>query len=55
MYPVVKQMVDEMCEETKEEMKTMDEHTFDSWKQAVKENDNQYINTKDWPSLMNNF
>ena len=35
MYPVVKQMVDEMCEEAKEEMKTMDEHTLGSWKQAV--------------------
>ena len=35
MYPVVKEMVDEMCEEAKEEMKTMDEHTLGSWKQAV--------------------
>ena len=35
MYPVVKQMVDEMCEKAKEEMKTMDEHTLGSWKQAV--------------------
>ena len=35
MYPVVKQMVDEMCEEAKEEMKTMDELTLRSWKQAV--------------------
>ena len=35
MYPVVKQMVDEMCEEANEEMKTMDEHTLGSWKQAV--------------------
>ena len=34
MYPVVKQMV-EMCEEANEEMKTMDEHTLGSWKQAV--------------------
>ena len=30
MYPVVKEMVDEMCEEAKEEMKTMDEHTLGS-------------------------
>ena len=35
MYPVVKQMVDEMCGEAKEEMKTIDEHTLGSWKQAV--------------------
>ena len=35
MYPVVKQMVNEMCEKAKEEMKTMDEHTLGSWKQAV--------------------
>ena len=35
MYLVVKQMVAEMCEEAKEEMKTMDEHTLGSWKQAV--------------------
>ena len=35
VYPVVKEMVDEMCEEAKEEMKTMDEHTLGSWKQAV--------------------
>ena len=35
MYPVVKEMVDEMCEEAKQEMKTMDEHTLGSWKQAV--------------------
>ena len=35
MYPVVKEMVDEMCEEAKEEMKTIDEHTLGLWKQAV--------------------
>ena len=29
-YPVIKQMVDEMCEEAKDEMKTMDEHTLGS-------------------------
>ena len=32
MYP---EMVDEICEEAKEEMKTIDEHTLGSWKQAV--------------------
>ena len=35
MYPVVQQMVDEMCKEAKEEMKAMDGHTLGSWKQAV--------------------
>ena len=35
MHPVVQQMVDEMCEEAKKEMKAIDEHTLGSWKQAV--------------------
>ena len=35
MYPVVKEMVDEMCEEAKEEMKAMEEDTLGSWKNAV--------------------
>ena len=35
MHPVVQQMVDEMCEEAKEDMKAIDEHTLGSWKQAV--------------------
>ena len=35
MNPVVQQMVDKMCEEAKEDMKAIVEHTYGSWKQAV--------------------
>ena len=35
MNPVVQQMIDKMCEETKEDMKAIVEHTYGSWKQAV--------------------
>ena len=35
MHPIVQQIVDEMCEEAKEDMKAIDEHTLGSWKQAV--------------------
>ena len=35
MYPVVKEMVDEMCEEAKEDIKVMEEDTIGSWKNAV--------------------
>ena len=43
MNPVVQQMVDEMCEETKEDMKA---HTFASWKQAVMSADAAWL--KKW-------
>ena len=51
IYPVVKQMVDEMCEEAKEEMKTMDEHTFGSWKQAVTLDKSRRSMDDKWPPL----
>ena len=35
LHPVVETMLDEMCEEAKEEKKNMPESTLGSWKQAV--------------------
>ena len=35
MYPVVKQLVDEMCEEAKSDMKGMDQTQLGSWSRAV--------------------
>ena len=39
LYPVVMEMVDEMCEKAKKEMKAMEENTLGSWKNAVMSGD----------------
>ena len=43
MYPVVKEMVDEMCEEAKKEMKEMDKSTLGSWSRAVTTADGTWL------------
>ena len=43
MYPVVKQMVDEMCEEAKCNMKSMDQAELGSWSRAVTSADGTWM------------
>ena len=35
MYPIVKEMLDEVCEVAKQEMKDKNDDEFGSWKRAV--------------------
>ena len=43
MYPVVKQMVDEMCEEAKSDMRGMDQTQLGSWSRAVTSADGTWM------------
>ena len=43
MYPVVKQMVDEMCEEAKNDMKTMNQTQLGFWSQVVTSADGTWM------------
>ena len=43
MYPVMKQMVDEMCEEAKSDMKSMDQAQLGSWTRAVTSTDGTWM------------
>ena len=43
MYPVVKEMVDEMCEEAKSDMKSMDQAQLGSWSRAVTSADGTWM------------
>ena len=43
MYPVVKQMVDEMCKEAKNDMKSMDQTQLGSWSRAVTSADGTWM------------
>ena len=43
MYPVVKQLVDEMCEEAKADMKNMDQSQLGSWSRGVTSADGTWM------------
>ena len=43
MYPVVKSMVDSMCDEAKQEMKSMDQDILGSWTRAVTSADGSWM------------
>ena len=43
MYPVVKQLLDEMCEEAKADMKAMDQSQLDSWSRGVTSADGTWM------------
>lgn len=43
MYPIVKGMVDDMCEEAKNEMKAMDQSLLGSWSRAVTTADGTWL------------
>ena len=49
IYPVVKQMVDEMCDKAKQEMKNMDQDKLGSWSRAVTSADGVWM-TRGWHS-----
>ena len=49
MYPVVKQMVDEICNEAKQDMKQMDQDKLGSWSRAVTSADGVWM-TRGWHS-----
>ena len=49
MYPIVKSMLDEMCETAKQEMKYKKEHELGSWKRALKVADGTW-QTRGWHS-----
>ena len=43
LHPIVKKMLDEMCEEAKQEMKKLDDKTLGSWKRAVTSADGTWM------------
>ena len=43
MYPVVKEMVDEMCEDAKDDMRHMDQNELGSWSRAVTSADGTWM------------
>ena len=43
MYPIVKQLVDDMCEEAKNDMKAMDQTQLGSWSRAVTSADGTWM------------
>ena len=49
IYPVVKQMVDEMCDKAKQEMKNMDQDKLGSWSRSVTSADGVWM-TRGWHS-----
>ena len=43
MYPVVKEMVDEMCEDAKNDMRRMDQCELGSWSHAIRSADGTWM------------
>ena len=43
MYPVVKEMVDKMCEDAKDDMRHMDQNELGSWSHAVTSADGTWM------------
>ena len=43
MYPIVKEMVDEMCEDAKDDMRNMDQSELGSWSRAVTSADGTWM------------
>ena len=43
MYPVVKEMVDEMCKDAKDDMRNMDQSELGSWSRAVTSADGTWM------------
>ena len=54
MYPVVKQMVDEIRDEAKQEMRGMDQDKLGSWSHAVTSADGVWM-TRGWHSKNGTF